>query len=385
MLSTSISRSICCLGLPLILSACGSGTGGSRQVPIGPTSPSPSPGGGGTVTLSAPVPVSPVNGEQLSTLRPTLVVQNTTASAQGSRTYEFQVSDRTDFTLGSSLTASFAVAINQTGVAEGGDGRTSFAVGADLQPTTRMYWRARVVQGASTSDWSQPANFRTKLMGYSRAGELYDPLIHSETIGTVQGPHTWIPGKGLRLDTENSFVRYLLPQAMSTGEFSVEVEGLHPNGPDHKLKIFSMSDTTGDTTDSRFQMSTMYRGVNGNPANCIAFKAVFGSQSRIVEPDRPQRDAGIRLLDPSRTYFWKATWGSGFRLLVADGGVNGSTIYDLDLPANGGTYNPSPPYAYLGTNQSFYGSDAGTFPGATYRHLWIGNRPRPATLGSALD
>ena len=29
-------------------------------------------------------------------------------------------------------------------------------------------------------------------------------------------------------------------ETISDGEFSVEVEGLHPNGPNHKLKIFSM-------------------------------------------------------------------------------------------------------------------------------------------------
>ena len=370
------------LVLSAILPACGSGTGGSRQVPTSPT-PSTSTGGGGSVTLSAPVPVSPVNGEQLSTLRPTLTVQNSTSTTQGARTYEFQISDRSDFSLGATLAVSFLITVHQTGVAEGADGRTIFAVPQDLQPTTRMYWRSRAVQGTSTSDWSQAANFRTKLMGYSRPGELYDPLIHSESIGTIIGAHTWIAGTGLRLDTQNSYVRYQLAQAMSSGEFSVEVAGLRPDGPDHKLKVFSMSDTTLDTSDSNFQMSTMYRGINGNPDNCIAFKAVFGSQSRIVEPDRRQRDAGIRSLDPSRTYFWKATWSNEFRLLVSEG-VNGPVIYELGLPGSG-SYNPNPPYAYLGSNQAVFGSDAGTFPGAVYRHLWIGNRPRPATLGNALD
>src|SRR5689334_14356840 len=91
----------------LFAAACGSGSSAPRQVPAGggsPTSPSPS----GSVTLTRPTPVSPADGEQLSTLRPTLTVQNTTSSQQsGSRTYEFQVSDRNDFTLGRSLTASF--------------------------------------------------------------------------------------------------------------------------------------------------------------------------------------------------------------------------------------------------------------------------------------
>ena len=148
-------------------------------------------------------------------------------------------------------------------------------------------------------------------------------------------------------------MRYQLGEAMTNGEFSVEVEGLHPNGPDHKLKIFSMNDRDGDISFSDMGMSTMYRGVDGNPPNCIAFKAVFGSQNRIAEPVRSQRDAGIRSLDPSRTYFWKATWGSDFRLVVLDGGVNGN----LDLrPRTFGRRNVARhAYAWLGSTQSVFG------------------------------
>jgi hypothetical protein len=367
----------------VFISGCGSGSSDTRQVPVGPTQPS-NPGGGGSVTLTTPSPVSPVNGEQLSTLRPTLTVQNTTSSSQsGTRTYEFQISDGADFSLGSSLTSSFIVAVSQTGVPEGSDGRTSFTAGQELQPATRMYWRARAVQGSTSSDWSSAAMFKTKFVGYNRPGELYDPLIHSESIGRVEGTHTWIPGKGLRLDTERSYVRYQLGEPISSnGEFSVEVEGLRPDGPNHKLKIFSMNDRDGDISFSDMGMSTMYRGVDGNPANCIAFKAVFGTQSRIAEPDRSQRNAAITRLDPSRTYFWKATWGSNFRLVVLDGGVNGNSIYDLAI-SEGGTLRGA--YAWLGSSQAAFGTDAGTFPGATYRNLWIGNKPRPATLGNALD
>src|SRR5687768_3030872 len=359
--------------------ACGSGTSEPREVPVGPTAPS---GTSGSVTLTTPAPVSPINNEQLSTLRPTLTVQNSTSSASGTRTYEFQVSDRTDFTLGRTLTASFLVAVNQTGVTEGGDGRTSFVVPQDLQPATRMYWRSRVVQGSSTSSWSEPATFRTKLVGYSRPGELYDPLIHGETIGTVFGAHTWVAGKGIRLDSERSYVRYPLAEAMTNGEFSVEVEGLHPNGPNHKLKIFSMNDRDADPSFSDMYMSTMYRGVNGNPPNCISFKAVFGSQARIAEPDRGERNASVRMLDPSRTYFWKATWGSEFRLLVLDGGITGNSIYEM-AQSVGGTLRGT--HAWLGSNQAVAGTDAGTFPGATYKNLFIGKRPRPSTLGNALE
>lgn len=93
----------------VLLTGCGSGTSATRQVPVGPTAPTGPGGSSGPVTLSAPAPVSPVDSAQLSTLRPTLIVQNTTSSQQsGTRTYEFQVSDRTDFALGASLTASLS-------------------------------------------------------------------------------------------------------------------------------------------------------------------------------------------------------------------------------------------------------------------------------------
>jgi hypothetical protein len=365
------------------LAACGSGASETRQVPIGPSPPSGPGGGSGTVTLSTPAPVSPANNEQLSTLRPTLTVQNATSSNQsGTRTYEFQVSDRTDFTMGASLTTSFLVAVNQTGVGEGPDGRTSFTPSSDLQPATRMYWRARVVQGSSSSDWSSPAMFRTKLVGYNRPGELYDPLIHSESIGAISGAHTWIPGRGLRLDTERSYVRYQLGEAITNGEFSVEVEGLHPGGPDHKLKVFTMNDRDADPSFSDMYMAAMYRGINGNPPNCISFKAVFGNQTRIAEPNSPERNASVRMLNPARTYFWKATWGSEFRLLVLDGGIAGNSIYEM-AKSVGGTLRGT--HAWLGSNQAIAETDAGTFPGATYRNLWVGNKPRPSTLGNALD
>jgi hypothetical protein len=129
-------------------------------------------------------------------------------------------------------------------------------------------------------------------------------------------------------------------------------------------------------------MAAMYRGINGNPPNCISFKAVFSSQARIAEPNSPERNASVRMLDPARTYFWKATWGSEFRLLVLDGGIAGNSIYEM-AKSVGGTLRGT--HAWLGSNQALTGTDAGTFPGATYRNLWIGNSPRPSTLGNALD
>jgi len=327
--------------------------------------------------------VSPVNGDQLATLRPTLTVQNGTSSNQsGTRTYEFQVSDRSDFALGASLTASFLVAVNQTGVPEG-DGRTSFTVPSDLQPTTRMYWRARMVQGTTNSDWTAPAMFKTKLVGYSRPNELYDPLVHSETIGQVFGSVTFISGRGAQLNTQSSYIRYQLANTITSGEFSVLVEGLAPNAPGSKFKIFSMQSGTGNLIDNPYMSNVQYRGgIDGNPDNSISFKALYGSfaDNRKFEPSSANRL--VRLLDPSRAYFWKWTWGSEVRLVVQEG-IGGGTIYNYSV-ATAGTYAPSPHYAYLGANTQ--GSvEEGSRPGAIIRQVWISDKPRPDTLGNALD
>ena len=48
-----------------------------------------------------------------------------------------------------------------------------------------------------------------------------------------------------------------------------------------------------------------------------------------------------------------------------------------------GTYNPSPQTVYLGANDA--AQESGSYPGAIYRNLWVGNGPRPETLGSALQ
>ena len=266
--------------------ACGSGDAGA-PTPTGPSNP----------TLVAPSAVSPVNDEQQSTLRPVFTVQNGTSDVAGTRVYEFQISDRLDFSTSavSSIRGLFAVVV-QTGVAEGTGGRTSFTPAVDLQPTTRMYWRARVTQGGSVSAWSTPVPFRTKLVGFIRDGEVYDPLIHGETVGERVGSTDFLPGVGLRINNQQAYVRYALPRTISSGEFSADVRGLAPNGPDHKLKIFSMSDSTGDLFNSRYQVSTMYRGIDGNPPNCIAFKAVFGGGTPI-EPEVQPSARGHSLLE----------------------------------------------------------------------------------------
>jgi hypothetical protein len=144
-----------------------------------------------------------------------------------------------------------------------------------------------------------------------------------------------------------------------------------------------MMDGTGNLYRSKYLLNVQYRGLDGNPNNAISFKALFGDEEFKFEPDLAVRTASIMSLNPARTYLWKATWSNEFRLVIQDG-VGGPTIYNYGLSSNGSTYAPNPQYAYLGANNGPYGEETGSWPGAVYRNLWVGNRPRPATLGNAL-
>jgi hypothetical protein len=339
--------------------------------------------------ISAPVPDSPADSAATATLRPTLVVRNAPGDQNVVKLYEFQISDRTDFAA-SGAAGAFPVVAHRTGMAEGAGGTTSFTTDFDLQPATRLYWRTRVLAGTTPSDWSPTRSFTTPIVGYNRPGELYDPLVYGTTVGVPVGSTTFMTGRGIRLNDGDSYLRYHLQQTIANGEFSMEVEGLRPNGPGPKLKVFSMSDGTGSVYRSNYLLVAQYRGVEGNPPNSIAYKALLGDPWFKLEPEFGQRADAIMSLDPARAYFWKGSWGNFFRLVVQDG-INGRTLYDqgmsitdLGYPANAATYNPTPHFAYLGANNGPFGEEEGSWPGAIYRNVWIGRGPRPVSLGSAL-
>jgi len=342
-------------------------------------------------TLTPPTLDSPGDGASATTYRPTFVVRNSTSTVAGDRKYEFIVSDSSSFSSTTATTGAFIVSAHAT-VPEGAGGTTSYTPDVDLQPATRLYWRARLVVGNQASDWSATRSIDTPIAGYSRAGELYDPLVYGGTIGSPVGSTTFIEGKGIRLNDGNSYVRYQLAQTLDSGEFSMEAEGFHANGPGAKLKVFSMMDGTGDLYTSSYLLNAQYRGVAGNPDNCIAFKALFGDPLFKLEPDAGIRAANIRALDPNKSYFWKGTWNREFRLVIQEG-IGGPLVYNVGISlddlglgklAAGRSYNPSPHYAYLGANNGPYGEEDGSWPGITYRNVWVGRGPRPASLGSAL-
>jgi hypothetical protein len=336
--------------------------------------------------LTAPTAVSPGDQTQLNALRPTLTVANSPGTSTETRTYEFQVSDTSDFSSTSSP-ASFPVIAHQSGVAEH-PGTTSYTPDFDLQPATRLYWRARLVQGTAASGWTPTRSFNTAIVGYNRPGELYDPLVYGATIGTPVGSTTFISGQGIRLNDGLAYVRYQLAQPLSAGEFSLEIAGLHPNGPGAKLKLFEMSDSAANVYDSPWLFTVQYRGVGGNPANCISFKMRLADPAFQLEADVNDRNMNVVSLDPSRFYFFRAMWNDGFRMIVQNSTSSG-TFYDLEYKSTDYfnrliPYQPTPHFAYLGGNDEREGPENGSFPGEIVRNVFIGNRPRPTSLGSAL-
>jgi hypothetical protein len=360
--------------LVILAAACG-----EKKTATAPTPAAP--------TVQAPALEAPAADTQLDTLRPTLSVRNATSDQTGARTYEFQVSDSTSFsTANASNVPGFMSSITAAGVAEG-SGVTTWTPSQDLQPTTVFYWRARATQGATVSGWSATGTFRSKLVGFNRAGELYDPLIHGETVGEVVGSTTFIPGKGVQINNGVSHVRYRLAQTIPSGEFSMDVEGLRANAPGDKAKVFGMSDGQGDFITNDYRVDIQYRGSTGVPPNAIQWRVIYGDADDLdvrYEPDTAKRFASVFLLNPATTYHWKFTWGSNIRLIMKEGGVNGNTLYDFGRAAPRGRYDPPQHYAYLGAPVGRSGTESASIAGTIYRNVWIANRPRPESLGSAL-
>jgi hypothetical protein len=363
------------LVLLCVISACGSK---SPTAPATQAAPATA-----AATLTKPVADSPGDGAQLDNVRPTLAIVNGTSNQGGTRTYEFQISDNSAFTAS-------ANAVSSPDVSEDPSGRTKFALGQDLQPTTTYYWHARVVQGTSKSDWSDTRSFKTKLAGFNRPGALYDPLVDGETVGSIGGSGniTWVPGQGIRMNDQLAYVVYELPQVYSSGEISVEATGLGPGGSPGKGRIFSILDRMGVLASSaRYSINVQYRGVGGAPDNCIAWKAVLGDNAHSVEPNTTERYQSVVVLDPSRVYLWQGFWTpTSVRVVVKEGGMAGPVVYDHSEDADSGTsnWNPAAMYAFLGTNNASYTGFDGTREGMTLRNLWVGSTPRPASLGSAI-
>ena len=352
---------------------------GDDPPPTTPTpAPTPAPPPANPV-LTAPSAATPADNEQLTTLRPTLVVNKATSDQVGPRTYEFQVSDDPDFAPASaaSMGRYYRVVVTQSGVAEG-PVDASFTVPNDLQPATRFYWRARARQGTTDGPFSATRTFRTRVTNFNQAGELYDPLTNGTTVGQLVGSVTLSP-RGATINSNDSHVRYNLVRTISAGEFSFEAEGIQNNSPGDKTKMMSMFDGNGDITTSDWRFT-----VEKRDGGIIAWRMIAG------EPEHAQIDTvgNERVavnFNPSQTYFWRATWGGGFDLNIFEGGIGGNRVYAFGKGLSH-SYDPTPHVAFLGSPLGRAGANDASVVGATWRNVYIADagKKRPISLGTAL-
>ena len=330
-------------------------------------------------TLTAPAADTPDDDQQLDTLQPSLRIVNATSNQTGAKTYEFQISDDSNFSAASasSYAGTFKVIASKTGVSEDPSGKTTFQVTDDLQPTTRFYWRARVHQGSTDGPWSSTRSFKTQVQGYNRPGELFDPLTNGLTVGALVGSVTLTPGRGATINTNDSHIRYILAQTLTAGEFSLEVTGVANDSTGDKTKIMAMYDGNGDITTSNWRCT-----VEKRDGGIVAWRFIAGAPGAAQIDTGPDQRLPVGF-NPGVTFGWKATWGGGFRVQVKAGGLNGNTVYDQGAGL-GAVYAPNPHMAFLGSPIGRAGPGDASTPGATYTNVWIGNHARPTSLGSAL-
>jgi hypothetical protein len=356
--------SISAIAVAIFASACTK----SPQAPASPNASSPTAASaaadGSTLKSTAPTPQSPINGQQPQSLDIVLTLANAAAKyADGlNPTYRFQV-----------YNAAGTLAYEAANVAAGGGGVTAHTVGTTLDGDQPYSWQARAEANGAVGPWSSRAAFVAPAStGYIRGNEMYDPLFNGKTVGTMNGPLTFIPGVGLKFESQSSYVAYQLPQTLNEGEFSLLVTGMPANTKGTKTKLFAMAEGFDDIVTNDRRMTIEKRG---DPAGIIAWR--FITHDDQVDTEGAEREF-YNFLE-SQTYFFQATWRSNrFTLVVKEGGVDGRTVYNKGKSFRGRAYDPNPHVLYLGAPAGRSGEDGASVDRAIIRQVWVSGRPRPA-------
>jgi hypothetical protein len=259
------------------------------------------------------------------------------------------------------------------GVAEGAS-TTSHSSNASLTADQTYRWRARAEYQGFVGPWSSLASFVAPTTdGYISGNELYDPLINGKTIGEIHGPVTFIPGLGVRLEGQDSYISYELPQTLTEGEFSILVTNLAENTEGGKTKLMGMAQGYSDIVTNDRRMTIEKRG---DPPGIIAWRLItHGDQ---VDTEGAEREHYP--FNPNQHYLWQATWRNNFfNLLIREGGVNGGIIYDKGKHFDGRPYDPVPHVVYLGAPVGRSGLEGASVNGVVIRQVWVSSRPRPAS------
>jgi hypothetical protein len=263
-------------------------------------------------------------------------------------------------------------------VAGGSGGTTSHVLPAtvSLEGEQTYSWQARAELADTVGPWSSRSNatFVTPSNeGYIRGNEMYDPLINGKTVGVAHGDVRFIPGRGVQILSQAGFISYELSSTLFEGEFSLIVENLHKNTEGGKTKLFAMGKGYDDIVTNEYRMTVEKRG---DPPGTVAWR--FIARDDQIDTEGAERE--IVDFNENLTYFWQATWRNNFfNVLINEGGVFGSKIYDKGKHWEGRGYEPSPHVLYIGAPVGRSGLDGASVDGVIIRQVWVSNRPRPAT------
>jgi hypothetical protein len=133
-----------------------------------PTSPSVA-GPIAGVNITAPVPVAPGAGTTISAKEQpiTLTIQNSSTNGQRPITYSFEVA----------VDGAFAnKVVTRDGVEPGGDGKTAFRLPDALAADRTYYWRAKAVDGANQSNYSEALSFAVVIIAEIQAPLPLTPI-----------------------------------------------------------------------------------------------------------------------------------------------------------------------------------------------------------------
>ena len=211
-----------------------------------------------------------------------------------------------------------------SGTASGsGSDNVSYIVRRRIEPDTNFTWRVRAESGTAFGPWSSDASFSSPVGAYIRGNEIRDPLTIGRTVGTSVGS-TRFTAQGLQVMTQDSHVRYALPQTLEAGEFSVMVTGFDEGTPGDKTKIMSMQEGTGDITANDYRFTAEKRGAQYFLPGATVFRIIAGGGEENIHDSAR---IGVAYSD-ERWYFWKFTWGANFAQLdVREDSETGRIIY----------------------------------------------------------
>lgn len=324
----------------------------------------------GNTSLKAtpPTPQSPTNGQKPTGSLVLVAVKATMlfSPVPLPLSYEFEI-----------LTPTGASVYMSPVLLAGAGSTVSHSPNAQLTVDQTYHWRARAEFQGTFGPWSSNAVFvASRPAAFINDTTLWDPLDNGQTIGSIRGPHTWIPGIGLRLDAFESHVVYELPNGgrIEEGEFSAIIRNTPHNTEGLKTKVFAMSSGYSDLTTNPSRMTVEKRGDAPTGGIAWRFLTTDGEGVDTIGAERDIRDGDFT----DGPYFWRATWRNNvFRIRIEEGGVGGPGFYDFGKHYEG-FYNPVPHVIWLGSGPSRSGPENWTVPGMIISKVWVSWDPRPS-------